>query len=294
MRDLLFKYTNAASRFLVLDRTMVHYRDEGTGPVIILLHGAFSSLHTWNEWVGELKKQYRVVRFDMLGFGLTGPTDDHDYSMDAHIRALKKIVDILGLDHFHIAGSSLGGWLAWEFALKYPNKVDKLILIDAAGFLDEKSIPAPFKLVRMPIFGRMSKYVISRPMMERYMKQVFFDESKVAPLLVERYYDLFAQEGNLEAFYKLVNTRPHDNTHKLKKIQHHTLVMWGEYDEWIPMENAYNFHSKLPHSQLIIYPDCGHLPMEELPDISVADAIEFLEEEHPEKEIKIREAQAKG
>ncbi len=277
LKDLLFKYTTDASRFLVIDNTMIHYRDEGEGDVLLLLHGAFSSLHTFNEWNKSLKKHYRVIRLDLMGFGLTGPNDANDYSMENHIRVLKTFLNILKIEKCHVVGNSLGGWLAWEFTYRYPQKVDKLVLIDSAGFLEEENVPLPFKLARTPVFGRIIKYVVRPQVLEQFLRQVYFDQSKVTEQLVTRYYELFNREGNPDAFLKLVNQPVSDSTGALKHINNKTLILWGREDMWIPVHNAYRFHAMLINSTLKIYPKVGHIPMEEVPEESLLDVMNFLE-----------------
>jgi pimeloyl-ACP methyl ester carboxylesterase len=277
LKDLLFKYTTDASRFLVIDNMMIHYRDEGEGDVLLLLHGAFSSLHTFNEWNKSLKKHYRVIRLDLMGFGLTGPNDANDYSMENHIRVLKTFLNILKIEKCHVVGNSLGGWLAWEFTYRYPQKVDKLVLIDSAGFLEEENVPIPFKLARTPVFGRIIKYVVRPQILEQFLRQVYFDQSKVTEQLITRYYELFNREGNPDAFLKLVNQPVSDNTAALKHINNKTLILWGREDMWIPVHNAYRFHAMLNNSTLKIYPKVGHIPMEEIPEESLLDVMNFLE-----------------
>ncbi len=276
LKDLLFKYTTDASRFLVVDSTMIHYRDEGEGEVLLLLHGAFSSLHTYNDWNKILKKHYRVVRLDLMGFGLTGPSDSNDYTMENHIRVLKTFLNILKIEKCHIAGNSLGGWLAWEFAYRYPQKVDKMILIDSAGFLEEENIPVPFKLARTPVFGQMIKYAVRRPVIEQFLKQVYFNQSRITEQMVNRYYELFTREGNPDAFLKMVNSSYSDNSAALKHIDNQTLILWGREDMWIPVHNAYRFHSMIRNSSIKIYPKVGHVPMEEIAEETAQDLLDFL------------------
>ncbi len=279
MSIYLQKYTNDQSRFLVIDNAMVHYRDEGEGPVLLLIHGAFSSLHTYDGWTKMLKRDFRVLRLDLPGFGLSGTSEDHEYGIEKYVHWINCFLDRMGAETCHIAGSSLGGWLSWEYARKHPDRVDKMILIGAAGYLDLKNIPLPFKMARTPFASKLAKFVLRKSVLEVFVKQVYGDPSKITPELVDRYFDLFSREGNPEAFFALVNGRFKDNTRHLKKIQQPTLILWGEKDEWLPLDNAYRFLADLPHAELIIYEDTGHVPMEEVPVISAKDVRKFLRQE---------------
>ncbi len=185
---------------------------------------------------------------------------------------------MLGAETCSIAGSSFGGWLAWEYARKYPKQVEKLILIDAAGYLDMREIPLPFRMARTPFVNKIAKFAMRKSVLEVFVKQVYGDASRITPELIDRYYDLFSREGNPEAFFALVNGRFKDNTRHLKKILQPTLIQWGERDTWLPLDNAYRFLADIPHAELIIYEDIGHVPMEEVPVITARDAQTFLKE----------------
>lgn len=273
------KYTNDQSRFLVIDNAMVHYRDEGEGPVVLLIHGAFSSLHTFDGWTEILKKDFRVLRLDLPGFGLSSTSDDHTYGVEKYVSWIYRFLKMLGAEKCSIAGSSFGGWLAWEYTRKFPQQVEKLILVGAAGYLDLKDIPLPFRMARTPFVNKIAKFAIRKSVLEVFVRQVYGDPSRITPELIDRYYDLFSREGNPEAFFALVNGRFKDNTRHLKKLQQPTLIQWGERDAWIPLDNAYRFLADIPHAELIIYEDIGHVPMEEVPQISVRDTRKFLKEE---------------
>ena len=275
--ELIEKYTNEASRFMVIDGMLVHYRDEGKGFPLVLLHGAFSSLHTFDAWTKHLLPLYRIIRLDLPGFGLTGPHPDHLYTMSNHVRVVALLLNRLGISTCHLIGNSLGGWLAWEFALRYPERVQKMVLIDSAGFLDQKSIPLPFRMARTPFVNKVIKYVIQKNLLEQFLRQVYFDQSKVTPQLVNRYFDLFTREGNPEAFLHLVNGRHKDNTCNLRQIETPTLILWGQEDKWVPVEYAYRFRDSLTNAELVIYRNVGHVPMEEAPQITIRETGYFLE-----------------
>lgn len=276
MKELLLKYTNKHSRFAPINGILVHYRDEGDGFPILLLHGSFSSLHTFEGWTKYLKKDFRVLRMDLIGFGLTGPCHENTYTIQNHLRYICKFLDMMDIKKCHIAGNSLGGWLAWEFALKYPRRVEKIILLDAAGFIDPQHIPLPFKMARNPLFGRVVKYAIQRNILEGFVKQVYGDKRKATTQVIDRYYDLFSSQGNPEAFIHFVNSKLKDHTHYLKKIQHPTLIIWGSKDTWLPIEHGYRFKKRMPNAKMIIYKGVGHIPMEEVPRLTAKDAKDFL------------------
>ncbi len=277
MDEVLVKYTNEHSRFVVLDGTMVHYRDEGTGYPMVLLHGAFSSLHTFDKWTEILKNEFRIVRYDLLGFGLTGKHSSDDYSMEAQLKILRGLLDVLRIDRCVLCGSSLGAWIAWEFALKYPSRLRKLLLMDAAGFLDKDSIPLPFKMARTPFANKVVRMVVRRNLLEQFVRQVYSNEEKITTELIDRYFELFSREGNPDAFLIMVNkTTYKDNTHRLSNIRVPTLILWGEDDKWIPLENAHRFLNLIPKARLVIYESVGHLPMEEEPDDTAAEIRRFI------------------
>lgn len=290
-RELIQKYTTRDSRFLVFDDTLIHYRDEGDQDAfpLLLLHGAFSSLHTYNGWAKELKKDFRIIRLDMPGFGLTGPNQrGGNHEMTMYKRCILTVLDRLGVEKCHIAGSSLGGWVSWEFAADYPERVEKMILLGAAGFLEQRNIPLPFKMARTPFVSRVARYAIKRRILEQFVNQVYHNKEKISEALIDRYYDLFTQEGNLKVFFEMANSKIHQQTHKLEEVEATTLIMWGRHDSWIPVENAYRFYRRIKNSEILIYENCGHLPMEELPRQSANDVRAFLLDEPNIVESKVK------
>ncbi len=287
LNQLIRKYSNDKSLFRPIDGLLVHYRDEGRadGPVLLLLHGAFSSLHTFDGWVRELRGHYRLIRFDLPGFGLTGPTENNEYSVDMYTEFLRDFLNTLGVEKCHLAGNSLGGWMCWEFALRFPERVRRMILIDAAGYLSSKAIPLPFKMARLPFGGALMSITTPRNIFDRLVHEVYGDKSKVTEALIDRYYDHFLRIGNREAFISIAKSPYEDHTYQLKNIQVETLILWGSEDAWIPVEYAHRFVNELPNARLIIYEGVGHVPMEENPIVTAEDVLEFLtEDEHvPEK-----------
>jgi pimeloyl-ACP methyl ester carboxylesterase len=268
-------YTDEASRFVEIEGAAVHYKDEGRGPVLVLLHGTSSSLHTWDGWTKSLKGEYRIVRMDLPAFGITGPNTSGDYTVENYIKFLDAFMQRLGIKKFNLAGNSLGGLIAWRYALARPAKIDKLILVDAAGYPMRGEVFA-IKLGRTPGLNRIVRWCTPRFLVEKSIKDAYGDAGKITPELIDRYWNLLLREGNREAYMREVNAKRVDHSARIKTIAVPTLIMWGELDRWIPLEYGRPFHKDIRGSRFILYPGVGHLPMEELPEKSARDARAFL------------------
>lgn len=281
LETLKAKYTNTASAFISVDGMNVHYRDEGnpadTIP-IVLIHGTASSLHTFDTWADSLKKSNRVVRMDLPAFGLTGPFPDRNYSIAHYISFLKDFLTALKIKQCVLAGNSLGGEIAWNFALDQPGMVTKLILIDAAGYpLQSKSVPIAFRMARIPVIKDLFTFITPRFLVKSSIENVYFDQSKVTDSLVDRYFELTLRKGNRQAFVDRFNYPADRNALKnIGNIQQPTLILWGGNDLLIPVENAYHFHADLPNDTLVIVDKSGHVPMEESPAESLKPVLDFL------------------
>lgn len=276
--ELREKYTNQESEFVEIDGMQVHYRDEGKGMPIVLIHGTAASLHTWDEWTKELKKNYRVIRLDIPAFGLTGPHPMRDYSIGNYATFLDKFLTQLRVDSLYIAGNSLGGNIAWYYAAKHPTKVKKMVLIDPSGYPRTGEMPWIFKLARTPILNSIIRYFTPKSIVEKNLKEVYFDDGKVTTQLVDRYYDFTLREGNRTAFIDRAKTDMTDDTDKLKNIVAPTFIIWGNEDIWIPVSDGKRFISDIPTAQLKIMENVGHVPMEEKPLESVQYVLKFFDE----------------
>ena len=279
------QYTNSSSTFISVNGLDVHYRDEGDQSdsiPIVLIHGTASILHTFDVWSDSLTKWKRVVRMDLPAYGLTGPFPNRNYSMSHYKSFLKEFLIALGIKHCVLAGSSLGGQIAWNFALEHPDVVRKLILIDAAGYpSNSESVPIAFRWAQTPVLNILLTFVTPRFVVRASVENVYYDKSKVTDLLVDRYFDLTLREGNRQAFVDRFKVMDDDKKYNdIKNIQQSTLILWGSEDLLIPVENAFLFHENLPNDTLIIFEDTGHTPMEESPVESLEAVMEFLKINH--------------
>ena len=275
------KYATEASSFISMDEMKVHYRDEGNPSdsiPLVLIHGTGSSLHTFDVWSSELKKEHRVIRMDLPAFGLTGPFPNGEYPIEQYVFFIEHFLSKIGVNKCIIGGNSLGGEIAWRFTVKNPTMVQKLVLINAAGYpMTSKSVPIAFQMARLPVLNKMFTYITPRFMVRKSVENVYADKKKVSEDLVDRYFDLSLRAGNRQAFVdRLSLERDAEPIDLIKNIEQPTLILWGTDDLLIPVENANRFHDDLPNNSLVIMDKVGHVPMEELPMESLAILQVFL------------------
>ena len=285
LNELKLKYTNSDSSFIDINGTNVHYRDVGNSNdsiPIVLMHGTGSSLHTYDFWSDNLKSTNRIIRMDLPAFGLTGPFVKNDYSISNYTFFLKEFLNSLNIKECILIGNSLGGEIAWRFAIAEPLMVKKLVLIDAGGYpVISKSVPIAFKLAKIPVLNNLLTYITPRFLIRASIEDVYFDKSKISDSLVNRYFDLTLRKGNRKAIVdRLKGSTTLTNGKKthasIKKIKKPTLIIWGSDDQLIPVENAYKFNNDITNSKLIVMQQTGHVPMEEKPIESLKFVIDFL------------------
>jgi pimeloyl-ACP methyl ester carboxylesterase len=164
-------------------------------------------------------------------------------------------LDELKVKQCILVGNSLGGEIAWNYTIKQPDMVQKLILIDAAGYpTTSKSVPIAFKIGRTPFLNK----ILTCNLVKASVENIYFDKSKITSSSIDRYYELALREGNRQAFIdRFTTTKDTTAYRKIKTIQQPTLVLWGAKDLLIPLENA-KFHNDLPNNSLSIIEKTGH------------------------------------
>jgi pimeloyl-ACP methyl ester carboxylesterase len=283
--EMKAKYGGSTSQFITLQPGLtVHVRDEGRryGPVLVLIHGSNSSLHTWEPWVQRLGGTHRIVSLDLPGHGLTGTHPSGDYDYPIFVDVVDKVMVKLGIDRATIGGNSMGGGVTWMYALAHPEKVEAMILVDAAGAprWEARKAPIGFRIARMPVLRDIAKIITPRSMIESSFLTSVSVKSVATPAAIDRYWELLRYPGNRAATIKRFSYT-HNNhpatKEKLATLKIPTLILWGEEDNLIPVRSAKWFTEAIPGAKLIIYPKVGHIPMEEVADQSAADVAAFLQ-----------------
>ena len=277
------KYGAPPSQFVDLGGGLtVHLRDSGPrdAPTLVLVHGSNASLQTWEPWADRLGKTYRIIRMDLPGHGLTGASPTRVYSAAAYVGVVERIRAKLGIDHIVLAGNSMGGGVAWHYALAHPDHVRALVLIDSVGQPEPGNGKAPlaFRIARVPVLRNVAAQITPRSMIADSLPGVFGNPKLADAAMVDRYWELLRYPGNREATLDRF-ARPSDRATdaQLASLKLPVLILWGEKDQLIPVSSGQWLHARIPGSRLIVYPGVGHLPMEEHPDQSAADVKAFVD-----------------
>ena len=269
---LVARWAPPPSEFIDLGGQVVHLRDEGPreDPLpIVLVHGTSASLHTWEGWVKALKRERRVITFDLPAFGLTGPFTGRyagsGYGGDTYARFVLDLADHLKLGRFVIGGNSLGGEVAWRTAALAPARVHQLVLVDAGGpsFVPE-SFPLGWRIARVPVLNKVVEWMLPRSLVAEGLATSYAEPSRITPELVDRYYELTLREGNRRALIERLQTwKPGADAERIATLRTPTLVIWGRRDRLIPLAVGEHFARVIPGSKLVIFEDLGHVPQEE-------------------------------
>jgi pimeloyl-ACP methyl ester carboxylesterase len=260
--ELEARYAGPTSRFMNIDGVRMHYRDEGTGPVVVLFHANFSNLIDWDPWVDALKDRYRVVRIDMTSHGLTGPDPTGDYTLPRTLELTEKFIDALGIEKATLGGTSLGGTVAIHYTTRHPERVERLILL-SPGSLEGKERARQ----GMPKAAYVLTAILPRALPEFMLKSGFGDPSKLPDELVDRWYDMWMREGQRRAqLDRLSQYEAGDIEGLVRAIRVPVLLLWGEANTTAVFEQSGEFRKLLenvPSLTFISYPGVGHMAVEE-------------------------------
>ena len=231
----------------------------------------------------RLSEQYRVVTLDFPGHGLTGAVPAATYSTEAYIDVVKSVLQNLGITRFVLAGNSMGGGVAWRYALAHPEQIQGLVLIDSAGlaewFRENRggSSVLAFRLLSQGWFRAISQKLDPWYMTVQGLEAAYNNSPVIDDALIMRYYELNLREGTRGATMARFGQLRSQTSYSLADITAPTLIMWGKEDSLIPFAHAGKFEAAIPDTSTAYYDNVGHIPMEEIPEKSVTDLIQFLE-----------------
>lgn len=286
-------YGGPASKYADLPGGVrMHYRDQGdpNAPVLVLVHGFSASLHTWEPWVSELTSttnalgDYRLVSVDLPGHGLTRAPAGYQASIEAYRDVLRQFTTQLGLTRFAIAGNSMGGNVAWEYALQHPDQVQALVLVASSGWEETRAglaeDPPVFQLLRNPVLGPIMRDLDSTALTRQGLQSSFYDPALATEEMVARYVNLSRAPGHRDILLQITlgfRSRNYATPERLAPLANMpVLIMAGDTDRLVPPQHAEQFNNAISGSQLIMFENTGHVPQEERPTESATAVDEFL------------------
>lgn len=280
--ELAARWAPPPSTFIELGGMQVHVRDVGPRDdpePIVLLHGLSASLHTWEGWVAGLQGERRVITVDLPGFGLTGPSPQGDYRIEAYSRFVLQLLDALQVPRAVLGGNALGGEIAWQTALVAPRRITALILVDPNGYpVSPLSVPLAFRLAGVPATQWFTDRLLPRSLIEASVRNVMGDPARVTPQMIDRYFQLNLRVGNRRALrqrFEQAETGAH--AERITEVRVPTLILWGGQDRLTPVEHAQRFQHDIAGSRLVVFDDLGHIPQEEDPQRTLVPVRDFLQ-----------------
>ena len=289
--ELEAEYGTGSSQFFELsDSSRIHFRDEGKfeKPVIVLLHGFNGSLFNFERLVPLLADDFRLISIDLPGFGLTGATVSGNYTTEGFMYVITKLIEELRIEKFSIAGNSMGGGVAWRYALENPQKVENLILLASSGvgtkedrerFKErEKNQSIAWRLLDSGALKKFLHYYTPKFFATEALKRSVFDQKFANYEHAMQFHDLVLLEGSRNAILSMTmgGRRAMYGPEALSEIVAPTLVIHGEEDNIINVKRSFIFEENINNVKLKIYPGIGHLPMYEDPVRTASDIKEFF------------------
>jgi pimeloyl-ACP methyl ester carboxylesterase len=271
-----------------IDGIPFNYIDVGSGDdqePAVLVHGLGGQWQNWLENIPRLAQDRRVVAMDLPGFGLTPePPEDVDVTITQYGRWVNELCDRLGMEQIELVGNSMGGYIAAEVAVQFPERVERLVLVSAAGISSAETIQAPILT-----FGRMAAAIASNSV-TRYRRLASRPVTRhVSLALVARHPRLLKADLAYEGFFKgggkpgfddaLRASLDYDFRDRLPDVKVPTLIVWGEKDSIIPTRDADEFERLIEDSRKVVMKDTGHVPMAERPQAFNDVLVKFLDEE---------------
>ena len=265
----------------------IHYLEyPGENRDIVLIHGIASSTITWEDMIPKLQKKFRdqnkpaphVWAVDMKGFGWSDKPFNAKYDPFTLTDEVYAWMEKVGIDNATVVGNSLGGAIAWILALDYPEKVERLVLIDAAGYPQDKDKLAILEWVPFPAFW--ANLFFNRRLVKRGLQEAFYDAGKLTDARVDAYFNRMRTKGCIDAQVAMKTSIDPELSltyaGRIPDIKQETLIIWGRNDAWIPLKDGCRFNHDIKRSTLFVIPQCGHLPQAEKPDEVAQILYQFL------------------
>jgi len=249
----------------------IQYVEAGAGPTVILLHGLGGSAQAWQFNIGALAEKYHVVALDQIGFGKSDKPFVN-YRIRTYVDFLDQFCKQLKIERATLVGNSMGGWIAAMFTASFPDRVEKLVLVDAAGYAPPKDFYMRTLFNLNPSTRAGMKLLISKVFYNKaFQTDAFIDQSIAARLAAGDGYTINSISESIIRGEDLLDDI-------VKTIKRPTLIIWGRQDGLVPLAEGERFNKDIAGSKMIVIEECGHVPNAEKPGEFNAALLKFLGE----------------
>jgi pimeloyl-ACP methyl ester carboxylesterase len=278
--DVDLETADVPGSFIDIDGRRVHYVDSGRGEPVLLIHGWNGSTFDLRYTIPELAQNHRVIAIDLLGYGFSARPADGDYSVGGLADFILRVMDRLHVDRATVLGHSMGGAIAMQFALRYPERVDRLVLVSSATPKEMLRARTLGLLVR-PLVPLLS-LLLRESAVRRGLLAAVHDPALVTPEMLEGHFRPLRVKGHMRAQSKQLSDRHKDPPYDPRQIRQPALLLWGEHDRVVPLSTGLELAELIPNAQLAIIRSAGHLPLEEQPVDCNNLLMAFLSQPAPE------------
>lgn len=266
------------TEFLPINKFKLHYFQRGSGRPVVLIHGGGTWLYSFRHNFIPLARKYSVYAFDMPGHGYTQVRPTHKrYDLDAVCETLCEFMDAMQLHKAHLIGHSWGGGWALHFADQFPDRVDKLILMDSSGMHRYEQLP--WELMKYRFLEKFLLKFLSEKTIRKGLEAGFYDKTLVDEEMIRNIYAPMRNPDNLKAqlsYSRNINWK--QTKAVLPLIRSQVLIIWGKNDSYINVKYGRRMQVQIPNAQLKIIDRCGHSPHEEHPEQVNSLITDFLSE----------------
>jgi pimeloyl-ACP methyl ester carboxylesterase len=277
-------------RRLVLHGDEVAYRQAGSGPVVVLIHGITSSSVTWERVMPYLARRFTVIAPDLIGHGDSAKPKG-DYSLGAHASGVRDLLLALGHDRATVVGHSLGGGIAMQFSYQFPERCERLVLVDSGGLGREvspllRAATLPGSELVLPVLAATRLLDVGRfaaQALNRLGLRARTDFEEIA-----RGHATLSDPGARGAFVHTLRSvvepggQRIDASNRLYLAEHIPfLLVWGQNDSIIPVSHGRNTHEHVPDSRLEVFENSGHFPQLDEPERFLDVLVDFIDSTEP-------------
>lgn len=245
-------------------------------PVLILIHGFSGEKDNWAMLAPELKQHFHIIAPDLPGFGENERRSDLGFDNESQTRRFHAFVKALGVKNPHLAGNSMGGWIALRYAMLYPDELSSLILLDSAGVMgaDESELQ---QLAADEIYNPLTLSDVSDS--ERFLAFVMHKPPRIPARLKPVFHgDAIAHRDQLDEIFWIIAREMRDGAlnDQLKHVRAPTLIIWGRQDRVIDVSSVDALQAGIPHARAVIFDEIGHVPMMEAPKMTATAMKDFI------------------